>query len=735
MTTILDYIVSVNICLLVFFIFYYLFLAREKFFKLNRFFLLVAVLVSFIIPSIDIEIQKDEILETQIISKPILLAEKFIPEEVLKEKISNHSVVTLAKSTKPKEITTTVKQQELENTTLDSKEITATILSTDEALSQEENTHSSWEVELWQVLLGVYILGAILLIIRTLKDVYFLLKTGLTNENTIQNGYRLVNTEGRLPTLSFFRFLFWDNSVKLNKTQKEQIIQHELAHIKQWHTIDVLFMELLCILFWYNPIVYLFRRSIKEVHEYLADAAVLQSTCPNTYAKLLVSQVLGSPQLLLSNHFMQAQIKKRITMMTQTNSRHSILWKYLLVIPIVAGMIISFARLAEVPSDETRTMQASLLSGELNSFENAFLFFNKPSTEEKNKKEEAKKEEALIALENEIINAKEEGNITLDLRNVTLSNQEAMLFYTQNNAYIEQLTKSKLNNFRVFYDSTDTKKEKRTIVWVKKGKKYELNFNGDEIEKLEIDGKEIPKEDYDKHINIIDKAKNNNFVFISDGDDEDIDINIDFDGNFEGLAELEELKELKKLGKMKVMSFDCEDDCKHDDKNCDKLKITVNGKTMIFSEDDKEKWEAFGEEMEDWGEKFGEELAANLEESFNFVWIDEDDKGGKKHKKHKQHKKHKTVRVNGTNSSKNNIRLKVVQEIEEEQKELEKERENLREEREEQREEFEKQRDEQRKELEKQREELQKQRAELQKQREELQKQREELKKEKKNDN
>ena len=166
MTTILDYIVSVNICLLVFFIFYYLFLAREKFFKLNRFFLLTAVLVSFIIPSIDIEIQKDEILETQIISKPVLLAEKFMPEEVLKEKISNHSVVTLAKSTKPKEITATVKHQELENTTVDSKEITATILSTDEALSQEENTHSSWEVELWQVLIGVYIFGAILLIIR-----------------------------------------------------------------------------------------------------------------------------------------------------------------------------------------------------------------------------------------------------------------------------------------------------------------------------------------------------------------------------------------------------------------------------------------------------------------------------------------------------------------------------------------------------------------------------------------
>lgn len=739
MTHILDYIVSVNICLLVFFVFYYLFLAREKFFKVNRFFLLFAVLLSFVIPSIDIEIPKDEILETQIISKPVLLAEKFIPKGALEEKITKPSIIH---SVQAKEITVTVQSEEIANQNTANTQVTATILPTQKALSQVGKTaNSSWDIELWQVLLGSYIFGVILLSIRTLRDIFFLLRTGFNSKSSTQKGYRLINTEGRLPTLSFFRLLFWDNSIELNKKQEEQIIKHELAHIKQWHTIDVLLIELLCILFWYNPIVYLFRKAIKEVHEYLADAAVLESTCPNTYAKLLLGQILGSPQLLLSNHFMQAQVKKRITMMTQKNSNRSTLWKYLLVIPILVGMVISFARLSEVPSEDSRIMRASLLSGELNSLENSFLFFNKPSELEKIKKEEELKEkEVLATLEKEKLEVKQEKR--LGLENVTLSNQEAMLIYAQNNVHIQHLMNSQSNsNFEVFYDSSDRKKEKRTIVWVKKGKEYKLDFDGDEIEKLEIDGKLIPKEDYDKHINIIDKAKSNHFVFIGDKDDEDgqitIDINIDEDfGN---------LGELKKLGKMKVISFDCDDDGNQSKSNSHfiideengvagfKMKVRTKDGKKVFIIKDGDAWEEFGERMEKWGEEF----AANFENGFDFTWVEEDGKKAKKHKKHKY--KTRTVRVDDK-TSQNKIKFKVITEDMETQKEeFQKQREELQEQREElqkQREELQKQRTEpqkQREELQKQREELQKQREELQKQREELKKQKEELKKENKN--
>lgn len=116
------------------------------------------------------------------------------------------------------------------------------------------------------------------------------------------------------------------------------IHQHEDIHIKQWHTADVLFFEVLTILNWFNPILYFYKRSIRNLHEYLADeqAANFQGD-KEEYAMLLLSSSFQVPRTSLNNHFFtQSQLKKRITMLYKEKSKKRAVLKYGLFLPLFA---------------------------------------------------------------------------------------------------------------------------------------------------------------------------------------------------------------------------------------------------------------------------------------------------------------------------------------------------------------------------------------------------------------
>lgn len=112
-----------------------------------------------------------------------------------------------------------------------------------------------------------------------------------------QQGYSLVNSQGQVETASFFQLLIWNDLAELTEHERKQVLAHELCHIRQLHSLDLLGIEFLRILFWFNPFLYLYRTALRQTHEFLADQAAIEETGGKGYAHLLLRQVLEGPSM------------------------------------------------------------------------------------------------------------------------------------------------------------------------------------------------------------------------------------------------------------------------------------------------------------------------------------------------------------------------------------------------------------------------------------------------------
>jgi TonB family protein len=149
-----------------------------------------------------------------------------------------------------------------------------------------------------------------------------------------REGYTLVRTSAPHLPFSFFNCLFWSEKMDLEGEDARAIIRHEQAHINGWHSLDVLLLEILGVALWCSPFPYLYRRSLRGIHEYLADEAVLQTAGRKKYGHLLLRQSQSGLQIALVNHFFQTQLKQRIMMMTQRKTARRALARYFLALPL-----------------------------------------------------------------------------------------------------------------------------------------------------------------------------------------------------------------------------------------------------------------------------------------------------------------------------------------------------------------------------------------------------------------
>ena len=137
---------------------------------------------------------------------------------------------------------------------------------------------------------------------------------------------------------SFFKLVFWGDGIA--KEKEPQILAHELVHVKQWHSLDLLFFELMRIPFWFNPLVYFYQYRIAELHEYIADAQVTKSNKKAHY-ELLLSEVFQTQNLSFVNQFFKTSLtKKRIVMLNKQKSKIIFRTKYALLLPLVFAMLL-----------------------------------------------------------------------------------------------------------------------------------------------------------------------------------------------------------------------------------------------------------------------------------------------------------------------------------------------------------------------------------------------------------
>lgn len=188
------------------------------------------------------------------------------------------------------------------------------------------------------VLLGIYLIGCCFKaweLQRQLKKVISLIRQ---NPKVEKEGYYLVRTQENLPAFSFMHYIFLPVENKhLDMEDKSQILQHEEVHVAQKHSWDLLLFELAGIILWFNPLIYYFKSSIREVHEYLVDSTVTRKNKNvRRYGELLIklaSQKASGPIL---NTFSNKQIIHRIKMLTQTPSNPMEKLKFLFTIPLIS---------------------------------------------------------------------------------------------------------------------------------------------------------------------------------------------------------------------------------------------------------------------------------------------------------------------------------------------------------------------------------------------------------------
>lgn len=205
-------------------------------------------------------------------------------------------------------------------------------------------------LNIWFYFAIIYWFGFAVSMFRLLLSVFNLYKLKRKSTVQVKNGYSFIVAD--VPTIfSCFSWIFIPKN-KLNSYQKP-VLEHEKAHSRLGHTFDLLLTEIYIAVCWFNPFVYLFRKSIKSIHEFQADAVVLQEQVKKSfYLKLLLEEIKMTHQLKLHSYFNYPILKNRIDMLSKTNSKKWNSLKYFILLPILAMLSMSFSELTkELPQN------------------------------------------------------------------------------------------------------------------------------------------------------------------------------------------------------------------------------------------------------------------------------------------------------------------------------------------------------------------------------------------------
>ena len=310
------YLIESGLSLCLFYGIYWTFLRRDTFFSRNRFYLTLTIITSMIIPLLSISIRQP----TPIYSFEVLLDEAVIIPTTSSYDYSGFSLQNLL-------------------------------------------TWIYWTGVSLFFMKFLFHTGQILWLIRSY---------GITREN----GIRIVYLEKNISPFSFYNIIFLNRSLTGND-YREKIIAHEKNHIRNRHTLDLIVFEILTIIQWFNPIAWLYKWSLKEVHEFQADEAVISAGHDTlNYQELIISQVFGNQFFKVAHNLNKSLIKKRIIMMTKFKSSKIARYKVLLAIP-VGLLIIALFSFSGNPS-ETSNRINPLFSNDQSSTEvqDTLVYFN-----------------------------------------------------------------------------------------------------------------------------------------------------------------------------------------------------------------------------------------------------------------------------------------------------------------------------------------------------------------------
>lgn len=212
--------------------------------------------------------------------------------------------------------------------------------------------NEGFEIDWFIVAALVYAIGIFIFFMKFIFDFGSLVKTLKGQQIQQQADFKFVDIDQNVSPFSYFNYIVY-NSALYSKSELENIIEHEKVHCEQKHSADVLIARFFCILFWFNPFAWLYKRAILQNLEFIADSEALKnisetrgetelSIAKKAYQITLLKVTTHENCVEITNHFFQSLIKKRIIMLNKNQSKKWNSWKYALIIPVLAAFMFYF---------------------------------------------------------------------------------------------------------------------------------------------------------------------------------------------------------------------------------------------------------------------------------------------------------------------------------------------------------------------------------------------------------
>jgi hypothetical protein len=262
---------------------------------------------------------------------------------------------------------------------IDSLPLIDTIIIDGPVLQSVPIQEPAFEINWMYIAAGIYFVGVLFFMIRFLIDLFKVVRLLKGKEVQYENKFLLIDSEAIQSPFSFFRYIVY-NSALLQPAELKNIIAHEKVHSRQYHSLDMIISQLFCVLLWFNPFVWMYKKVISQNLEFIADAeATKEIPDVQAYQKTLLKITLQPECLGLTNHFYQSLIKKRIIMLNKEQSKKRNLWKYATIVPFLVTFIYLFQ--TEVIAQE-KSEKATTGKGKTTTKFKIALEVNKDSKEE-----------------------------------------------------------------------------------------------------------------------------------------------------------------------------------------------------------------------------------------------------------------------------------------------------------------------------------------------------------------
>jgi beta-lactamase regulating signal transducer with metallopeptidase domain/formylglycine-generating enzyme required for sulfatase activity/lipopolysaccharide export system protein LptA len=315
------YIIKSSLSLILMFGLYWIFLRKEKLFRFNRFFLIFAILFSLIVPfiSVPVNIQNNEVQK---------------------------NIVTVLNYNIP-DVTALSAPVPIQNSVIDN---------TNQAINQklEREVVKSPGISFTLLLIILYFSGVVLLLFRFLRNILFISHQKRLSENIYYSGQKLILVDSQVNPYCFLNAIYVSKQDYLENRIDKELLNHEVQHIKQAHTIDIIFMELIQSFYWFNPILIFYNKAARVNHEYLADNSVLNiSNDVKSYADILLNFISCRRNIPLTSGFNQSLTRKRLTMMVKPKSNRIFSGLKIAVtisLILIVSLFLSFKQLQIKPS-------------------------------------------------------------------------------------------------------------------------------------------------------------------------------------------------------------------------------------------------------------------------------------------------------------------------------------------------------------------------------------------------